>query len=88
MHTIRRNEIVAAWAVLVALTALSWWLGSDHGVTVALATTTILVVAFAKIAVIGHSFMELGAAAPALRIAFFGLTALICVTLVGLYLTS
>jgi heme/copper-type cytochrome/quinol oxidase subunit 4 len=85
---LRRHETVATWAVLVALTGLSWWLGADHGVTAALATVVILVVAFAKVALIGHSFMELKHAAAVLRLGFFGLGTVICATLVGIYLTG
>ncbi|HTK66034.1 MAG TPA: cytochrome C oxidase subunit IV family protein [Pseudonocardia sp.] len=84
-----RNEIVLVWAALVALTALSWWLGADHGVTsVAVATTVVLVVAFVKVTLIGRTFMELKHAAPVLKALFFGLTTVICATLVWIYLTS
>lgn len=84
-----RNEIVLVWAALVALTAVSWWLGADHGVTsVVVATTVVLVVAFVKVALIGRTFMELKHAAPVLKLLFFGLTAGIGATLVGIYLTS
>lgn len=87
MTTIKTTDIVAAWALLVALTGLSWWLGADHGgFAVTVATVVVLAVSFVKVAVIGQSFMELGHAAPVLRIAFFGLTAVIGVTLVGIYL--
>ena len=84
-----RNEIVGVWAALVALTALSWWLGADHGVTsVAVATTVVLIVAFVKVTLIGRTFMELKHAAPILKLLFFGLTTLIGSTLVGIYLTA
>lgn len=82
---LKRNDIVLAWALLVALTAASWWLGADHGMTAAVATVVILVVAFAKVVVIGYSFMELGHAAPVLRAMFFGLAASVCAILVGIY---
>ena len=84
-----RNEIVLVWAALVALTAVSWWLGADHGVTsVAVATTVVLIVAFVKVTLIGRTFMELKHAAPVLKVLFFGLTAGIGATLVGIYLTN
>jgi hypothetical protein len=88
MTVIRRSDIVLAWALLVALTAASWWLGADHGIALAAASTVILVVAFAKVMVIGYSFMELKHAAPVLRVAFFGLAATICTVLVGIYLNA
>jgi hypothetical protein len=87
MTTYLRNEIVQVWAVLVALTALSWWVGADHGVTaVGVATVAVIVVAFVKVALIGRTFMELRHAAPVLKALFFGLTSVICLTLVGIYL--
>jgi heme/copper-type cytochrome/quinol oxidase subunit 4 len=86
MTAVKRNDIVLAWALLVALTAVSWWLRADHGIALAAASTVILVVAFAKVMVIGHSFMELKHAAPVLRVAFFGLATIICTVLVGIYL--
>jgi hypothetical protein len=43
MTVIKRNDIVLAWALLVALTAVSCWLGADHGMAVAAATVVILV---------------------------------------------
>ena len=86
MTVIKRNDILVAWALLVALTAVSWWLGADHGRAVAAAPIVILVLAFVKVMVIGYSFMELRHAAPVLRVAFFGLAALIGTILVGIYL--
>ena len=86
MTVIKRNDILLAWALLVALTAVSWWLGADHGTAVAAATIVILLLAFVKVMVIGYSFMELRHAAPVLRVAFFGLATLICTILVGIYL--
>jgi hypothetical protein len=86
MTVIKRNDLLLAWALLVALTAVSWWLGTDHSSVVAAASTVILVVAFAKVMVIGYTFMELRHAAPILRGAFFGLAALMCTVLVGIYL--
>jgi len=86
MTVIKRNDILLTWALLVALTAVSWWLGADHGMAIAAATVVILVLAFVKVMVIGYSFMELRHSAPVLRVAFFGLAALICTILVGIYL--
>jgi heme/copper-type cytochrome/quinol oxidase subunit 4 len=87
LSTSARNEIVGVWAVMVALTGGSWWLGADHGVAATVATTAILVVAFVKVMLIGRTFMELKHAAPVLRAAFFGLAGVIGATLLGIYLT-
>jgi hypothetical protein len=47
---------------------------------------TILVLTFGKIAVVGHSFMELREAAPWLARTFFGWCLVMCVTLSAMYL--
>lgn len=86
MTSIARNSVVVAWAILVALTAVSWWLGTDNGPGVEAATSVILVVAFGKVLLVGHSFMELRHAAPALRFTFAGWSVAICAALVTLYL--
>lgn len=86
MTSLARNYVVVAWAILVALTAVSWWLGTDNGPGVEAATSVILVVAFGKVLLVGHSFMELRRAAPVLWLAFAGWCAAICAALVTLYL--
>lgn len=55
--------LVAWWAVLIGLTAVSWWLGSSHGPSVSVASAAILIVAYLKIYCVGWSFMELRSAA-------------------------
>lgn len=79
---------MSTWAILMSLTALSWWLGSAHGLGAALATTAILLIAFAKVFVVGNSFMELRHAAPALRRGFAGWCMLACAALVVVAIVS
>ena len=87
MTKIKRYDLVVVWALLMGLTALSWQLAAGHGVAVRTATTVILVVALAKVAMIGHTFMEVNHSSRVLRVAFFGLSTLICILLVGIYRT-
>jgi hypothetical protein len=80
---------VGAWIVLMVLTAASWWLGADHavaGLALNASMITIIVLTFGKVAVVGHSFMELHDAAPWLSRTFFGWCLAMCVTLSALYL--
>lgn len=78
-----------AWLVLMALTAISWWVGADHdiaGFGRDFAMIGILVLSFAKIYVVGHSFMELREAAPWLTRIFTTWCVALCVVLSGMYL--
>jgi hypothetical protein len=93
MTTLTENKkttyIVGAWVVLMVLTAASWWLGTDHdlvGMGLDLSMITIVVLTFGKIAVVGHSFMELREAAPWLSRAFFGWCLVMCLVLSAMYL--
>lgn len=84
-----KTYVVGAWGALVVLTAISWWLGADHevaGLGTRFAAISILVVTFAKIYVVGHSFMELREAARWLQYAFKAWCAVVCITLCILYL--
>jgi hypothetical protein len=94
MTTLSHNEdttyVVGAWAVLMAFTAASWWLGADHtisGLGLDISMVSILVLTFGKIAVVGHSFMELREAAPWLQRTFFGWCTAACAVLAVMYLT-
>jgi hypothetical protein len=85
--TALRTPAAAVWLVLVAATSLSWWLGTDHGVTSRTGVGVVLmVVAFAKVHLVGRYFMELREAAPALRRAFDAYVGVVCALLVVLLL--
>lgn len=82
--------VIGAWAVLIALTAASWVLGVKHGIAVLgldISMIGILVLTFVKIALVGHSFMELRDAAPWLQRIFFGWCIATCVLLSAMYLS-
>ena len=71
MRSLLRTAPAATWLVLVAATAGSYLLGTEHGLHDRNAVAAVLLaVAFAKIALVGRQFMELQHAAPMLRRAF------------------
>lgn len=81
--------VFGAWTVLMALTAASWWVGADRegvGLGRDIAMVSILLLTFAKIFVVGHSFMELREAAPWLNRMFVAWCIVLCVLLSGMYL--
>lgn len=87
--SIHTAYVVGAWGVLMVLTAASWWVGADHGFAglgKSIAMISILVLTFAKIFVVGHSFMELREAARWLTITFTAWCIVLCLVLSGLYL--
>ncbi|OXR46946.1 hypothetical protein B7C42_00062 [Nocardia cerradoensis] len=63
-----RIPAVCVWLLLVAATALSWTLGTETGGAVA--SLALIVVAFAKVRLVGLHFMELRDALIGLRAAF------------------
>lgn len=80
---------VAAWAVLVALTMASWWIGVDHdiaGLGRRVSMVSLLVLTFAKAFVIGHAFMEHREAARWLRVTFDAWCVGLCLVLSLMYL--
>lgn len=81
--------VYSAWLVLMILTAASWWVGTDHdiaGLGHDVAMVSILVLSFAKIYVVGHSFMELREAAHWLNWMFKTWCVVLCSVLCGIYL--
>ncbi|MFD7256903.1 cytochrome C oxidase subunit IV family protein [Streptomyces sp. NPDC059874] len=84
------QHALAAWVVLVALTALSW-IFVDHGYTgfgVKAGASLVLAVAFIKVFIVGLIFMEHRRAAPALRIAYASWCAVTGTAVIGLYLAQ
>jgi hypothetical protein len=82
-----RDLTVPVWLLLVVATLLSWYLGDGHGAR-EVATVGVLVVAFAKVYLVGRYFMELRDAPRALRYGFAGWCAVMCVVLSTLYLAG
>ena len=82
----RLTRLTVVWLALVAATLLSWYFGAGHGIgSSPTATALVLVIAFAKVRLIGLDFMELRAAPIWLRATFEGYCALVCGTLLALY---
>lgn len=81
--------LVVVWAGLVAATALSFWLGDDHGLGTGDATVLALLgVTFAKVWLVGRQFMELRTAPPLLRGLFDGYVVVVPAALAALYLAA
>jgi hypothetical protein len=84
------TRTLVVWGALVLATLLSWYLGTDHGLSSrdgqSIATSIVLVVAFVKIRFIASDFMELRHAPAGLRRAFDLWVVVVCLTLVGFYL--
>jgi hypothetical protein len=83
------NYVVRAWALLVALTFLAWWLSGEHGLAalgVKAIDAIVLVLAFGKMFVVSHVFMEQRLAATWLRASFAVWYLLVGGGLVTLYL--
>ncbi|BBX00103.1 hypothetical protein BST36_23285 [Mycolicibacterium moriokaense] len=83
------DPLVVSWAVLVALTLTSLWLGAGHsvaGMSGRAATMIILVVAFAKAGLVAAHFMEVKSAAPPLRWIVGTLLSVAMVVTLALYL--
>src|SRR3569623_112031 len=57
-----RTRTIGVWLTLVALIGLSWWAGTDAGLGAGAVTAAVLVVAYTKVLLVGHAFMELGRA--------------------------
>lgn len=84
------RHIAGAWAVLMTLTAVQLWMGSDQadfGAGFKAAASAILVVSFVKVYIVGHSFMELRRAAPFLRLIYATWCVAMCAILILFYVT-
>ncbi|WP_250907677.1 cytochrome C oxidase subunit IV family protein [Nonomuraea sp. NEAU-A123] len=68
-------------------TATSWYLGDGHG-TRQLATVVVLVLAFAKVYLVGRYFMELREAPRALHLLFGGWTVVVCAILIAMFILT
>ena len=79
----------AIWSFLLIATAISWFLGTDHGFPAdshSLASVLILGVALIKVRLVGYYFMELRDAPELLRALFNLYCVVILAVLIGLYL--
>lgn len=91
MNTLLRTPASVVWLLLVAATAFSWGLGTEHGLgseAQQLASVAILAVAFIKVRFIGLYFMELREAPLALRGLFEGYCAVVGALVIGLFVLA
>ncbi len=86
MSDLLRDRTTAVWALLVALTCVSWTLGLEAGRGVQIGTTVVLVIAFIKVRFVGLEFMELRRADRILRSLFELWVLVVGGTVIGLYL--
>lgn len=89
MQTLVRSNATIAWAVLTALTVVSWALGTGHGFSGdnhVPASLVIFVVAIFKVRLVGLYFMELRNAPVPLRGVFEGWCVAVLGLLTGMYL--
>jgi Prokaryotic Cytochrome C oxidase subunit IV len=84
------TRATVVWAVLVAATGTSLFLGTNHGLSShdakTIGTSIIFVIAFVKIRFVGMDFMELRDAPRALRLAFHAWIVLVGGGVIVLYL--
>ena len=70
-----RSAVTPVWALLMAATAINFWLGVDHGFgsgSAEIATVVIMALAFIKVRFIGMYFMELRHAPQVMALLFQG----------------
>lgn len=81
-----RSNLTVVWAVLVAATLISFWMGGSHGLPSTYASMiVIMVVTMIKIRLVGMYFMELHNAPKILRSIFDGYCVVTFGVLVGFY---
>ncbi|HYF24375.1 MAG TPA: cytochrome C oxidase subunit IV family protein [Baekduia sp.] len=82
-----RTPATPVWFLLVVSTAVSWWLGADHGLDDhQAATVLVMTVAFMKTSFIGAYFMELRHAPLPLKLGFQAWCVVVCVAVLLIYL--
>ena len=83
------RRLLVAWLALVAVTLVSWWIGSSHGNgefhSSAPITYAVIGIAAIKIRVIVREFMEVRHAPRLLRRLADGWTLFVVVALLGIY---
>jgi heme/copper-type cytochrome/quinol oxidase subunit 4 len=87
LATLLRSPITLVWFFLVAATAVSWYLGTDHAVdNEDAASAAVLIVAFVKVRFVGMYFMELRHAPTPLRLIYEIWCLVVCSVVVGMFL--
>jgi hypothetical protein len=89
MIPLLRNYTTAIWLFLILLTGFSWWLsasGAGRPMQAAhMVTTSMFLVAFFKVRMVGMHFMEMKHAPLPLRLLFEVWAVGACAAIIGLY---
>ena len=89
MRTKVESRLLVVWLALVAVTLMSWWIGSSHGHhelrSSALISYGVILIAAIKMRVIVRSFMEVEHAPDLLRRLTDGWIAFLVVALLAIY---
>lgn len=89
MRAVFRYKMTIVWLILAAVTALSWWLGTNHGAHTDQnhfrTTVGVLVLAFIKVRLIIQYFMEVRTAPWPLRLISEIYVVGACATVLTLY---
>lgn len=89
MVDLLRSPITVIWALLIAATGVSWWLGKGGEVSDPdLAGALVLIVAFVKVRFVGMYFMELRHAPLPLKLIYEGWCIAVATTVVTLFLVG
>jgi heme/copper-type cytochrome/quinol oxidase subunit 4 len=80
-----RLRITQVWFVLAGATVLSWWLAGGPGVSQQAVTSGLFVVAFVKVWLVVHYFMEVRTAPRPLRLIADGWVVATCCTILAIY---
>lgn len=89
MSALLRDRVTLVWAGLVAATASTWILGTDHGLDDAQAAgVVILLITFLKVRFVGRWFMELRDAPVVLAALFDGWVAIVCGVVTVMYVVG
>jgi hypothetical protein len=87
MTALLRTPITGIWGLLIGMTLISWYFGTDHGIDDAqVASVLVLLVAFFKVRFVGLYFMELRDAPIPLRALFEGWCTVVCSAVIVMYL--
>jgi heme/copper-type cytochrome/quinol oxidase subunit 4 len=92
LKPLMRTSTTVAWIVLIGLTLVSWWLGTEHGFGAGddheAATIVVFVVSFFKVRLVGLYFMELNEAPIWLRAMLEVYVVVVCAACIGMYLLA
>lgn len=83
------SRITLIWVLLIAVTAVSWYVGTDHGIRSRVGVSIfVLCIAFFKVRLVGLYFMEIRHAPIVLRILFAGYCAGFLALVVAMYVVA